>query len=120
MQPTKVLVIDDSKLTHTIFSAIFPKVPLVHAMDGMDALRRLGEHPEVDLIFLDLNMPRMSGLELLDRLKADAALALVPVVIVSTEGMEQDTVRGLRKGAAAYVKKPFRIEAVRDLVGRLP
>lgn len=120
MQPTKVLVIDDSKLTHTIFSAIFPQVPLVHAMDGMDALRRLGEHPEVDLIFLDLNMPRMSGLELLDRLKADTALAFVPVVIVSTEGMEQETVRGLRKGAAAYVKKPFCIEVVRELVGRLP
>jgi two-component system, chemotaxis family, chemotaxis protein CheY len=120
MQPTKVLVVDYSKLTHTIFLAIFPQVPLVHAMDGMDALRRLGEHPEVDLIFLDLNMPRMNGLELLDRLKADGALALVPVVIFGTEGKEQDTVRGLRKGAAAYIRKPFQIEAVRDLVSRLP
>jgi two-component system chemotaxis response regulator CheY len=120
MQPTKVLVIDDSKLIHTMFSAMFPKVPLVHAMDGMDALRRLGEHPEVDLIFLDINMPQMNGLELLDRLKADEVLARVPVVIVSTEGKEQDTVRGLQKGAAAYVKKPFRSEAVRELVGRLP
>jgi len=120
MRPTKVLVVDDSKLTHTVFLAIFPEIPMVHAMDGLDALDRLGEHPGVDLIFLDLNMPRMNGLELLDRLKADVTLALVPVVIFGSEGKEQDTVRGLRKGATAYIKKPLQIEAVRDLVNRLP
>jgi twitching motility two-component system response regulator PilH len=45
-------------------------------------------------------------------LKADAALACIPVVIVSTEGKDADTIRGLRAGAAAYVRKPFRNEAV--------
>jgi CheY-like chemotaxis protein len=120
MQPTKILVIDDSKLIHTMFSVMFPKVPLVHAMDGLEALRRLGEHPEVDLIFLDINMPQMNGLELLQRLKQDTTLCQIPVIIVSTEGKEQDTVRGLEAGAAAYVKKPFRNEVVFDLVHKLP
>jgi two-component system chemotaxis response regulator CheY len=120
MRPTKILVVDDSKLIHTMFSLVFPRVPQVHAMDGLEALRRLSENPEVDLIFLDINMPQMNGLELLQRLKQDAAFAPIPVIIVSTEGKEQDTVRGLEAGAAAYVKKPFRQEVVSDIVHRLP
>jgi two-component system, chemotaxis family, chemotaxis protein CheY len=120
MRPTKILVIDDSKLIHTMFSLLFPRVPQVHAMHGLEALQRLTEHPDVDLIFLDINMPQMNGLELLERLKQDAVFAQIPVVIVSTEGKEQDTVRGLEAGAAAYVKKPFRQELLADIVSRLP
>ena len=120
MRPTKILVIDDSKLIHTMFSLLFPKVSQAHAMDGLEALQRLSENPEVDLIFLDINMPHMNGLELLQRLKQDATFAQIPVIIVSTEGKEQDTVRGLEAGAAAYVKKPFRQEVVADIVHRLP
>ncbi len=120
MQPTKVLVIDDSKLIHRMFSVILPKTALVSALDGQEALARLAEHPDTELIFLDINMPRMNGLEFLTQVKADPALAAIPVVIVSTEGKEEDTLRGLRAGAAAYVKKPFRNETILDIVYRLP
>jgi two-component system chemotaxis response regulator CheY len=120
MQPNKVLVIDDSKLIHKMFSVILPRTQQVTALDGREALQRLAEHPDVDLIFLDINMPNMNGLEFLGQVKADPALAQIPVVIVSTEGKEEDTVRGLRAGAAAYVKKPFRNDAILDVVQRLP
>jgi two-component system chemotaxis response regulator CheY len=120
MQPNKVLVIDDSKLIHRMFSVILPKTALVSALDGQEALARLAEHPDTDLIFLDINMPKMNGLEFLSQVKADPALAPIPVVIISTEGKEEDTLRGLRAGAAAYVKKPFRNEAIVDIVQRLP
>jgi two-component system chemotaxis response regulator CheY len=120
MQPSKVLVIDDSKLIHRMFSVILPKTSLVNALDGQEALARLAEHPDTELIFLDINMPRMNGLEFLTQVKADPALAHIPVVIISTEGKEEDTLRGLRAGAAAYVKKPFRNEAILDIVYRLP
>jgi two-component system, chemotaxis family, chemotaxis protein CheY len=120
MQPNKVLVIDDSKLIHRMFSVILPKTSLVSALDGQEALARLAEHPDTDLIFLDINMPKMNGLEFLSQVKADPALAPIPVVIISTEGKEEDTLRGLRAGAAAYVKKPFRNEAILDIVQRLP
>jgi two-component system chemotaxis response regulator CheY len=120
MQPNKVLVIDDSKLVHKMFSVILPKTVLVHALDGREALYRLGEHPDVELIFLDINMPNMNGLEFLQQVKEDAALAHIPVVIVSTEGKEEDTVRGLQAGAAAYIKKPFRNESILEIVHRLP
>jgi two-component system, chemotaxis family, chemotaxis protein CheY len=120
MQPNKVLVIDDSKLVHKMFTVILPKTTLVHALDGREALHRLGEHPDVELIFLDINMPNMNGLEFLQQVKADAALSHIPVVIVSTEGKEEDTIRGLQAGAAAYIKKPFRNESILEIVHRLP
>ncbi len=119
MQPNKVLVIDDSKLIHKMFTVLLPKSELVHAMDGREALQRLAEHPDVQLIFLDINMPHMNGLEFLGQVKADAALSQIPVIIVSTEGKEQDTIRGLQAGAAAYVKKPFRNDTILDLVRRV-
>jgi CheY-like chemotaxis protein len=92
---------------------------MISALDGREALARLAEHADVDLIFLDINMPAMNGLELLGQIKGQPPLAGIPVIIVSTEGREEDTVRGLKAGAAAYVRKPFRAEAVLALVERV-
>lgn len=119
MEPRKILVVDDSTLIHKLFPMIFPRAAHVHAMDGREALVRLVEHPDVELVFLDINMPAMNGLEVLRAMKADAFLARIPVIVVSTEGKEADTVRGLRAGAAAYVRKPFRGEAVVDIAHRV-
>ncbi|HYU33276.1 MAG TPA: response regulator [Thermoanaerobaculia bacterium] len=116
MEPKKALVIDDSSLIHKVFRLLLPQTVLVDAFDGGEALERIAEHPDVDLILLDINMPTMNGFELLERLKADAALASIPVIIVSTEGKDEDTLRGLRAGATAYLRKPFRNEAVKELV----
>lgn len=119
MQPRKALVIDDSIVIHKLFRLILGQTPLVFASDGLEALRRLAENPDVDLIFLDINMPKMNGLELLSRIKADAGLAAIPIVIISTEGKEHDVIRGLKAGAAAYVKKPFRNEEIINIVTRV-
>jgi len=119
MQPSKVLVIDDSTLMHKLFGALLPKASHVFALDGIEALARLSQHPDVDLIILDVNMPRMNGLEFLRQVKADNALAKIPVVIVSTEGKEEDTLLGLRAGASAYIRKPFQHSELLDLIRRL-
>ena len=116
MEPKKALVIDDSSLIHKMFKLLLPQTVLVDAFDGREALERIAEHPDVDLILLDINMPTMNGFELLERIKADTAFASIPVIIVSTEGKDEDTLRGLRAGATAYLRKPFRNEAVRELV----
>ncbi len=119
MQPRKALVIDDSIVIHKLFRLILGQTPLVYASDGLEALRRLAENPDIDLIFLDINMPKMNGLELLSRIKADTELAAIPIVIISTEGKEHDVIRGLQAGAAAYVKKPFRNEELVNIVERV-
>lgn len=119
MKPSKVLVVDDSELIHKMFRVIFGEADVVCALDGRQALDGLAGNPDVDLIILDINMPRMDGLQFLDKIKEDRAFSEIPVVIVSTEGEEEDTIRGLEAGAAAYVKKPFRPEQVAEIVTRL-
>jgi CheY-like chemotaxis protein len=116
MEPKKVLVIDDSSLIHRMFKLLLPKTVQVNAFDGREALDRLAEHPDIDLILLDINMPNMNGFELLDLIKKDAAFANIPVIIVSTEGKDADTIRGLKAGAAAYIRKPFRNESAAGLI----
>ena len=119
MKPKKVLVVDDSKLLHRMFEMMLRGYPLVHAYDGREALDRLAEHKDIDLILLDINMPRMNGLEFLGAVKANPEMARIPVVIITTEGTEDDTQRGLQAGASAYVKKPFRNEELLGVINRL-
>ena len=116
MEPKKILVIDDSKLIHKMFEVMLRPNALVHAEDGQEGLQRLVEHADVDLILLDINMPRMNGLEFLDAVKRNNAFAQIPVIIVSTEGKEEDTARALNAGAAAYIKKPFQSENIISVI----
>lgn len=119
MQPRKVLVVDDSKLMHKMYEVMLRQYPLVYASDGRQALDRLRDHPDIDLVLLDINMPNMNGLEFLAELRSDAARADLPVIIISTEGREEDTARGLEAGATAYIKKPFHSEEILDVISRL-
>jgi CheY-like chemotaxis protein len=119
MAPRKILVCDDSKLLHRMFEMMLRQYPLVHAYDGREALQRLTENDDVDLVLLDVNMPNMNGLELLAAMKADKKLARIPVVLITTEGGDDQTKKGLEAGASAYVKKPFRNEELISVVERL-
>ena len=119
MQPRKVLVVDDSKLMHKMYEVMLRQYPLVYASDGRQALDRLQEHADINLVLLDINMPNMNGLEFLAELRSDAARADLPVIIISTEGREEDTARGIEAGATAYIKKPFHSEEILEVISRL-
>lgn len=119
MEPKKILVVDDSKLMHKMYEVMLRRYEVVHAFDGRQALDRLREHTDTDLIFLDINMPVMNGLEFLAATKDDRSLSEVPVVIISTEGREEDTRRGLEAGAIAYITKPFRSEEVAEVIAQV-
>lgn len=119
MQPRKVLVVDDSKLMHKMYEVMLRQYPLVYALDGRQALDRLQEHSDIDLVLLDINMPNMNGLEFLAQLRSDGSRSDLSVVIISTEGREEDTARGLEAGATAYIKKPFQTEEILAVIARL-
>ena len=119
MQPAKVLVVDDSDLMHRMYDVMLRGVPLLHARDGNEALERLAQHPDIDLVLLDINMPNMNGFELLTELGARGAVPGLAVIVVTTAGREEDASRGLAAGAAAYLTKPFRGEEVRAAIARL-
>ena len=119
MQPRKVLVVDDSKLMHKMYEVMLRQYALVYASDGRQALDRLQDHADIDLVLLDINMPNMNGLEFLAELRSDAARADLQVIIISTEGREEDTARGIEAGATAYIKKPFHSEEILEVISRL-
>ena len=92
---------------------------VVVAHDGVEALDYLfatGEHAGRDaslvprLILLDLNLPKISGLEVLGRLRSDERTRLLPVVILSSSGEQRDMLDGYGLGANSYVRKPVNFE----------
>ena len=119
MHPRKILVVDDSKLIHKMFDVMLRGHRLVHANDGIEGLQKLAEHADVELILLDINMPRMNGLEFLAEVQSNAALSEIPVAVVSTEGKEEDTQRAIEMGASEYITKPFQSDRVLNIVSKL-
>lgn len=124
MKRKKILVVDDSELIHRMYEIVFwsqrpDGALLVHALNGKEALDLLPQHPDVDLILLDINMPIMSGLEFLAEWKKHEVFRSIPVVIVSSEGKQEDTVRALKNGARAYITKPFHPADLHRLIGKV-
>ena len=115
-----LLIVDDSPVTRKMVRRAVGLAGLeianVHeAGNGQEALAQLQQH-RVDLVLADINMPIMNGMELVERMSQDPGLSKVPVVIVATPMSEQRVERLLDIGARAYLAKPFRPEALRDLV----
>jgi CheY-like chemotaxis protein len=111
--PNAFLVVDDSKLHHQMYKVVFSRGSLAGstiytATNGREGYELLKAHPELTLVFLDLNMPEMNGLELLDRRRAEQVNLHVPVVLVTTEGTPDDEARGRAAGAWDYLRKPFK------------
>jgi two-component system cell cycle response regulator DivK len=96
---------------------------VVGATDGEAGLRLVAS-TRPHLVLLDLDLPALTGLEVLERLKADPALASIPVVVVSASVMQRERVKSLEAGAIAFLEKPFDIanlrRAVDDACGSAP
>ena len=120
MQPKKVLAVDDSKLMLRMYEVMLRGTPLLLAENGQMALELLAQHPDVDLVLLDINMPVMNGLEFLEALAAQGRLPGLPVIVISTNGKEAQIQKGLEAGAVAYLTKPFDAEKLRAAVASLP
>src|SRR3990172_692919 len=118
----KILAVDDSALIHQmykLFLSRYKNCKLVSAMNGLEALDKLAQEEGIDLILLDINMPVMNGLEFLQRVQKEPAYQTIPVIIISTEGKEEDTIRGLKLGAKGYVKKPFQASELHGLIEKI-
>lgn len=117
----KLLVVDDSSLIHQMYRLVMSRYncSIVDAMNGQEALDILAQHKDVDLILLDINMPVMNGLQFLEKASAMGIVSRIPVIVISTEGKEEDTIRGLKLGARGYLKKPFHPSELHDLIDKI-
>jgi len=118
-----ILVVDDSATVRAVIKktleiAEVPVSELHQAADGQQALDILADN-WIDLVFADINMPVMTGIEMVEKMAEDGLLKTVPVVIVSTEGSATRIEQLKAKGVSAYIRKPFTPEALRSVVDEI-
>jgi two-component system, chemotaxis family, chemotaxis protein CheY len=117
-----ILIVDDSAAIRKILQRVLKQaeVPIgkiYEAGDGLEALQTLRAE-SVNLILSDINMPNMDGLQLLGHVKADARLAHVPMIMITTEGGQAKVMEAVQLGAAGYVRKPFTADQIKEkLIG---
>ena len=112
----------DAQLVRLALADALPSARLSVAADGEAALARLSEPGEPpDLVLLDLNLPRLSGHEVLEAVRAseDAAVRRMPVVVLSSSQAERDVLRSYELGASSHVAKPADVDELFALVETL-
>ena len=115
----RVLIVDDSATIRQQVSLALTQAgfEVIEAVDGVDALAKLG--PEISMVICDVNMPRLNGLDTLDKLRADPASASVPVLMLTTEGQASLIERAKKAGAKGWIVKPFKADLLVAAVKRL-
>lgn len=113
-----ILVVEDSPTMRQLISFAMKRIPgsrVVEATDGVDALKKLSSD-KIDLILADINMPVMDGLKLVSLVRGNAAFKDIPIIMVTTEGAEEDRKRAIAIGANAYLPKPIQTQELLKLV----
>lgn len=117
MSEYKVLIVEDSPTMRQLISFALKRVRgirIVEASDGVDGLKKLSAE-KFDLIFTDINMPIMDGLKLVSLLRHDANYKDTPIIVITTEGAQEDRARALALGANDYITKPIQANKILDI-----
>ena len=117
----KVLVVDDSatirqQVSQTLSSAGFQ---VVEAVDGVDGLDKILEHADLAAVLCDVNMPRMNGIEMLEKVRSQADRARLPILMLTTEGQPSFIQRAKQAGARGWIIKPFRTDLLIATIRKL-
>lgn len=121
--------LDDVKLTQRAFlkSSVSDDMDLVIAKDGLEALDYLYSKTDdgpkkkflPTVILLDLNLPKLNGLQVLERIRNDRRTKLIPVIVLTSSKEEADLTRAYKLGANSYIRKPVDFEKFRNAVQQL-
>jgi CheY-like chemotaxis protein len=125
-RPIDILLADDNDDDIVLLQESFAAEHLTNLVsvvkDGEEALaylRRQGQYasaPQPGLVLLDINMPKKSGLEVLEEMKREPALRSIPVVILTTSCREEDVVRSYAGGACSFITKPVTFGKLQEVV----
>lgn len=121
MPEHKILIIEDSPTMRQLIAFALKRlqgVRIVEANDGVDGLKKLSSE-KFDLILTDINMPIMDGLKLVSLVRNDANYRTTPIVVITTEGAQEDRERALSLGANDYITKPIQANKILDLARAL-
>lgn len=116
----KVLVVEDSPTMVQLYRMVLSGLAdeLVFASDGIEGLDRVAQERDLDLMIVDINMPRLDGLEFLRRARSELAVT-APAIVISTEGAESDRARAIEAGANGYLRKPWTPDQLRTAIANL-
>jgi DNA-binding response OmpR family regulator len=121
----KILIAEDEPdirnlITFTLRFAGHEVIDTDNGIELLDKIQEMAQNGELpDLILMDVRMPRMTGYEACERIKADEALKSVPVAFLSAKGQEAEVQTGLDAGAIAYIVKPFSPDELTENVAAL-
>ena len=121
MPETNFLVVEDSPTMRQLITFALKRIPgskIVEANDGIDALKKLSTQ-QFDIILTDINMPIMDGLKLVSMVRNDPVHRAIPIIIITTEGADEDRKRGLALGANAYIAKPIQTTDLLNVVNEI-
>jgi two-component system chemotaxis response regulator CheY len=113
-QVKEILVVDDSKVMRDMVVACLrglPEAQFTQAASGLEAIERLSLG-HFDMVVLDLNMPDISGIEVLEFVRAQDSLKQLPIIVVTTRGDEESRSMALGAGASRFMTKPFTPDAI--------
>ncbi len=108
----KALVVDDSMMVRMQVKRALQgaNFEIVEANDGVDALEKITAHQDVDFVVLDVNMPRMSGIEFLEALRHELPEVTPAIVMLTTEGQPELVQRARALGVKGWIIKPFKAD----------
>ena len=109
---SKILIVEDSKVDQMIIRDILTDYKTISVYDGVEAIEYLQEDCHIDMMILDLNMPRMNGFQVLERLKTEPCGKDISVIILTNYEEIQNEIRGLELGAVDYIRKPLNAESL--------
>jgi two-component system chemotaxis response regulator CheY len=121
MAEVNFLVVEDSPTMRQLISFALKRVhgsKIVEASDGIDALKKISAQ-KFDLVLTDINMPIMDGLKLVALIRGNEQHKDMPIIIITTEGAEEDRKKGLALGANGYLSKPIQTAELLKLVNQL-
>jgi two-component system chemotaxis response regulator CheY len=117
----KVLAVDDFPTMRRIVKTLLRQLGYANiseAEDGQAALAKL-QQEKFDLVLLDWNMPRMTGLELLKAIRSDDTLRHIPVVMITAEGRKEDVLEAVKAGVSNFIVKPFTAETLEEKLNKV-
>lgn len=109
----KILVVDDSASDRMIIKKMLGDYSILIASDGIEAMRQLNEHPDINLLILDLNMPNMDGFAVLEALNSNEKYKKLRTIILTNYDEIDNEIKGLKLGAVDYIRKPIHMDSLR-------
>lgn len=117
----KALIVDDSSTVRLIIAKMLKGLAIesVQAVDGLDACKVLSQNPDIQIAFVDWNMPVMSGIQFVETVRANNKFGALKIIMVTTETEMHQVATALEAGVDEYIMKPFTEEMFKEKIALL-